>query len=229
MLNRLFSFLGRSSYKLDSRLSPIQIFLIFFARGLSLARGILLSPLLFRSNYLKFIGRHVRIINPQNIEAGKNLFIGNHVKINAIASNKVKMGINVTIKDYTTIDCTGVYSNIGEGCSIGDNVGISENCFLQVRGFLTIEQDVIIGPNVSIFTENHLLNDKVTIRLQGVRRIGVIIREGAWIGANSIILDGVEIGAHSVIAAGSVVTKSVDEYAIVAGTPAKMIKSRLNK
>ena len=55
------------------------------------------------------------------------------------------------------------------------------------------------------------------------------ICDDVWIGTRSTILDGVTVGAHSVIAAGSVVTKDVPDYAIVAGVPAKIVKMRRNK
>ena len=61
---------------------------------------------------------------------------------------------------------------------------------------------------------------------QGVTRTFVKIEDDCWIAANSVILAGVTIGRGSVIAAGSVVTEDVPAYSVVAGVPAKVIKSR---
>ncbi len=61
---------------------------------------------------------------------------------------------------------------------------------------------------------------------QGLNKKGIKIGDNVWIGAGCTILDGVEIGTGSVVAAGSVVTKSVESYTIVAGVPAKVIKKR---
>jgi acetyltransferase-like isoleucine patch superfamily enzyme len=64
------------------------------------------------------------------------------------------------------------------------------------------------------------------IRDQGVEKKEVIIEDDCWIAANSILLAGVTIGKGSVVAAGSVVTENVPPYSVVAGVPAKWIKSR---
>jgi len=116
---------------------------------------------------------------------------------------------------------------MGEGLLIGNNVGIAQNCFIQVRGFVEIGDNVIMGPNVSIFSENHNSDDSdLPINMQGETRKGVKIENGVWIGTRAVILDGVKIGKNSIVAAGSVVTKDVPEFAIVAGVPAKVIKLR---
>ena len=106
-------------------------------------------------------------------------------------------------------------------------MGIAQNCFIQVRGKLNIGDNVIIGPGVSIFTENHnFSNLSKYINEQGETRAGVTIEQGVWIAGGSIILDGVTIGANSIIAAGSVVNKDVTPNSIVGGIPAKIIKFR---
>ena len=125
------------------------------------------------------------------------------------------------------IECVSVLENIGEGLHIGNNVGIAQNIFIQVRGSVKIGNDVIIGPNVSIFSESHnSSNLDIPIRLQGVNRKGVIIEDGVWIGTRTIILDGVCVGKNSIIAAGSLVTEDVPEYSIVGGVPANIIMVR---
>ena len=140
---------------------------------------------------------------------------------------EIKLGKNVTILKGTIIECTGVLSNLGEGLTIGNNVGIAQNCFIQVRGKVEIGNDVIFGPNVSIFSENHNFdNPDLPISKQGETRIGVKIEDGVWIGTRAVILDGIILGKNSIVAAGSVVTKNVPPYAIVAGIPAKIIKNR---
>ena len=67
------------------------------------------------------------------------------------------------------------------------------------------------------------------IKEQGVNSKGIVIEDNVWIGASATILDGVTISKGAVIAAGSVVNKNVDKYAIVAGVPAKVIGSRFRK
>ena len=86
----------------------------------------------------------------------------------------------------------------------------------------------MISPRVSIFAENHDFdNPNIIMKEQGVTKKFVKIEDDCWIAANSIILAGVTIGKGSVIAAGSVVTKDVPAYSVVAGVPAEIIKSRV--
>jgi len=87
--------------------------------------------------------------------------------------------------------------------------------------------NVICGPRVSFHAENHVYTDPNTpIRLQGVTRRGIVVEADCWIGAGSMILDGVRIGRGTVVAAGAVVTRDVPPYSVVAGVPARVIKSR---
>ena len=72
---------------------------------------------------------------------------------------------------------------------------------------------------------NHNYNDCTrTIKDQGISSKTIVIEDDVWIGANTVITAGVHIGQHVVVGAGSVVTKDVPEYSIVAGCPAKVIK-----
>ncbi len=58
--------------------------------------------------------------------------------------------------------------------------------------------------------------------------VGIDIGKGVWIGANAAILDGVTIGAHSIVAAGAVVTSNFPDFSIIAGCPARLVKSRID-
>lgn len=113
------------------------------------------------------------------------------------------------------------------GIVIGNNSGLGINC--KVRGPLTIGDDVMMGPDVMIFVSNHQTSrTDIPMRGQGsTSRKRVIIEDDVWIGARVIILPGVKIGKGSIIGAGAVVTKDVPQYSVVAGNPAKIIKSRL--
>ncbi|MBI5728780.1 MAG: acyltransferase [Candidatus Magasanikbacteria bacterium] len=92
---------------------------------------------------------------------------------------------------------------------------------------IMIGDDVLLGPGVHIYVNNHDFdNPEVsTIDLPETPSKAVVVERGAWIGANAIILPGVVVGEHSVIGAGSVVTKSVPPYTIVAGNPARIIRA----
>ena len=111
---------------------------------------------------------------------------------------------------------------------IGDGTTINQYVVINGGGGVRIGSGCMIAAFTSIYSMNHVYNDKnQSIRSQGlVTKGGVVIEDDVWIGAHCCILDGVHIGKGSVIGAGSVVTKNVPEYSVVAGNPAKLIKKR---
>jgi acetyltransferase-like isoleucine patch superfamily enzyme len=123
------------------------------------------------------------------------------------------------------------------GCSkieIGDRVIIRPGSMLfgeidpseNINVSISIANNVLIGCGVHIYVNNHRYdNYEIPIFYQGYYPTKIVqIKEGAWIGANSIILNGVTIGKNSVVGAGSIITKSVPDYHVVAGNPAKVLK-----
>ena len=109
---------------------------------------------------------------------------------------------------------------------LGDNSGIGINA--SISGTCYIGNDVMMGPNCTIYTWNHKTDDTTTtMRGQGFcEEEPVHIGNDVWIGGNVTILPGVTIGDHSIIGACSVVTKDVPEWAVVAGNPAVVKKYR---
>jgi acetyltransferase-like isoleucine patch superfamily enzyme len=128
--------------------------------------------------------------------------------------------IGQPIEESTTI-FTPFHTNFGRHIRLGKQVFINHGCTFLDLGGITIEDDVLIGPQVNIITENHPINPKERKMLD---LKSVLIKQNAWIGANATILPGVTIGENSVVAAGAVVTKNVPPNTVVAGVPAKVIK-----
>lgn len=128
-------------------------------------------------------------------------------------------GSNVTIWENTHIDYPS-------RLIVGNHVSINRNCVLNASGSIKIGNDVLIGPNVIIYSQNHNYKKKdIPIRLQGYTRKEVVIGDNVWIGANTIILPGVTIGRNSIVGANSLVNKDVPENTLVAGNPSRVIKS----
>ena len=109
---------------------------------------------------------------------------------------------------------------------LGDRSGIGINAF--IGGKCIIGNDVLMGPECLIYTQNHKFDDTtITIKMQGAQvEKPVLIGNDVWIGARVIILPGVTIGNHAIIGAGAVVTKNIPEWAIAAGNPAVVLKYR---
>ncbi|MEX0333127.1 DapH/DapD/GlmU-related protein [Vibrio tubiashii] len=122
----------------------------------------------------------------------------------------------------------GAYAIACSKISLGANVVIRPATMLFADDYagIEIEDNVMIGAGAHFYVNNHKFDErKIPIIEQGYYPSEPIrVKEGAWIGANSIILPGVVIGKNSVIGAGSVVTKSIPDYCIAVGTPARIIK-----
>lgn len=126
----------------------------------------------------------------------------------------------------------GAYAVTCSKIEIGERVVVRPGCMLFAHpeghdGKIIIEDDVLMGGAVHIYTSNHQFDDRNRpIIDQGHREPrDVVIRRGAWIGANAVLLCGVEVGANAVVGAGSVVTRSVLAGTVAAGNPARPIAS----
>ena len=121
--------------------------------------------------------------------------------------------------------------NIGFACAISPRIEIGNyssfgsRCVFQ--GGVRIGSDVMMGPDVKIYTRNHNIDDvSQSMRLQGDSFSPVSIGDDVWIACNVVILPGVTISSHTVIGAGTIVTHDVPDYAVVVGNPAKVLRFR---
>jgi acetyltransferase-like isoleucine patch superfamily enzyme len=138
-------------------------------------------------------------------EIGDNFQTGQGVSIRE--DNKI--GNNVSIGTNTVLEF---------GNRIGNNTHIHSNCFLEM---VTIGNNVFVGPNVVFTDDPHPMGCP---KYKECKK-GAVVEDLARIGANSTILPGIRIGRNSLIGAGAVVTKDVPENTVVAGNPAKVIKT----
>lgn len=111
------------------------------------------------------------------------------------------------------------------GTKIGKNVGIGSGAFLEESRphLVTIEDGANIGPNAIITAHDssyHCINGDVPILFGEV-----VIKKRAYVGAGAVILPGVTVGEEALVAAGAVVTRDVAPRTVVAGVPAKEIKT----
>ncbi len=116
------------------------------------------------------------------------------------------------------------YCDYGYNIHIGENVFINYNCCILDGCPVTIGDNCMFGPNVQIYTASHPLEYKARNSGQEFSK-PITIGNNVWIGGNATICPGVIIGNGAVIGAGAVVTKDVKESVLVAGNPARFIKS----
>lgn len=110
--------------------------------------------------------------------------------------------------------------------SIGDFSGIGPKC--ELSGPLYIGKNVMMGPEVIIYTRNHKTENKsIPMMFQGYTvDKEVTINDDVWIGRRVIILPGVTIGKGSIIGAGSVVARDIPSYSVAVGNPCRVVKKR---
>lgn len=156
-------------------------------------------------------------VNPFIHKRGKGSCIRRRTRLDVVPWNKFTLGQASTIEDFSAI-------NNGVGDVIIGNrtrIGLSNT----IIGPVNIGNDVRLAQNVVLSGLNHNYEEiDSPIHEQGVSTKPIIIEDESWIGANTVILPGVTIGRHSIVAAGSVVTKDIPKYTLVAGNPAKVLK-----
>lgn len=108
------------------------------------------------------------------------------------------------------------------GLAIGDHSIINRGCYFDMRGGIRIGCNVSISPEVSLITSQHLVDDPGF----GIEDRPIVIDDRAWIGSRVTVLPGVHIGEGAVVAAGAVVAKDVEPWAVVGGTPARKLRER---
>ena len=144
----------------------------------------------------------------------------------AIVDKGATIGSGTRIWHWVHI-CGG--ATIGKNCSfgqntfVGNNATVGNNCKIQnnvsIFDAVTLEDDVFCGPSM-VFT--NVYNPRSKINRKNEYR-ETLVKKGATIGANATIICGVTLGKSCFIAAGAVVTKNVEPFALMAGVPAKRI------
>ena len=175
--------------------------------------NIQLSPHVFA--YL--IKSKLKNVNLRDVIIGKGVVLSNGCGF----FNKAELFGNVEIGQYTSVSgpstriCAEVNSvKIGSFCSIASNVVIQEF-------YHNYNRTTTYNIQSNVIKSEHLKGEKIS-------KGDIIIEDDVWIGSNSVILSGVKIGRGVIIGAGSVVTKDIESYTIVAGNPAKPLRRRFS-
>ena len=133
------------------------------------------------------------------------------------------VGRNVRVHDSTFINLESGFSHL----RLADDVHVGTECLLDLTDVLTIEAGAVLGPRVCVLTHQDAgaHHGAPLAQVLGTFQRPTVIGEGAFVGAGSTLLCGVRIGAHAVVAAGSVVTEDVPAGTVVAGVPARTVRT----
>jgi len=179
-----------------------------------------------RSFIKKTISNTVTLLNnfkiyllEENVTLGKNVVIGRGVIIKTTDGGKITIGNNVSIESNCYI-----YAKYGE-ITIGDNAFVGFGTQIVALKSVSIGRDNLISAYCIIRDANHRIKRGVTINMQPHDVLEIVIFDNVWLGSHCVVTKGSIIGEGAVIGANSVVTKSVEEYTVVGGVPAKFIKN----
>ena len=137
-------------------------------------------------------------------------------------ANRIEVGDGVYVGHQTILKGYHKHAFV-----IGDGTWIGQQCFFHSAGGLTIGRNVGIGPGVRILTSSHGEDGRhVPILHATVVFAPVTIGDDSDLGVGSIILPGVTVGRGAQVGAGAVVTRDVPDYAVVAGSPARVLRMR---
>lgn len=160
----------------------------------------------------------LRLFQWTYMKRGQHSVIYRSVRRDIVPFNQFSLG------DYSVIEDFCCINNAVGDIYIGNHTRIGLHN--TIIGPVSIGNHVNLAQGVVVSGLNHNFQDSnKRIDEQGVSTSLVTINDDVWIGANSVITAGVSIGRHSVVAAGSVVTKDVPDYTVVAGCPAKVIRT----
>ena len=145
----------------------------------------------------------VLVFHPDRISIGSNVYVGHGTILKAYHLNEMV---------------------------IGANTWIGQGCFLHSAGGIEIGSCVGIGPGVKILTSAHR-DDRVDLPIMHQALVfgRVVLADGCDVGVGAILLPGVTIGEGAVVGAGSIVSRDVPPFGVVAGNPARLLRMRDGK
>ena len=152
-------------------------------------------------------------VNALFVRASWNPFMG--IKVLLLKAFGAKIGKGLIIKNNVIVKYPWKLV-------VGNNVWLGENCWLDNLDNISIGNNVCISQGALLITGNH----DYTKSSFPYRNGPIVVEDGAWIGAKTIVTAGVTIRSYSVLTVGSVVTHSTESYGIYQGNPAKKVKER---
>jgi acetyltransferase-like isoleucine patch superfamily enzyme len=232
MITRIFNVIY---YRLRGRTAPDtvppSVLLGFaFSRLAMLTNGTVRIAGIHHLPIPHFRARNVRLRNRSYLTIGYATVLSDGVLIDGFSERGISLGSKVTVGRGSSLLGSGVISEPGVGISVGDHTAIGSHNIIWGQGGVSIGRDCLLGPNVSVISENHEFADvAVPIRQQGHRRGAITIGDDCWMGAGVVVTAGVTIGDGCVVGAGAVVTADLPAGSVAVGVPARVVRNRRSK
>jgi acetyltransferase-like isoleucine patch superfamily enzyme len=225
---------GRLRYYLEGQSTGVGRYLLeqtlfFFLQGIPSLVGIGLRALAYRlilqSDGLPVVEDRVRLCQPANIHLGRHVYLDHGVYLHACPQG-IFIGDETFVMHGSVLHVYNFRDLPHAGIWVGRNCFVGEQCLIRGQGGVHIGDAVLMAPRVQMLAVNHRFDDPSRpVMHQGITAQGIVVEDGAWIGAGAILLDGVRVGAGAVLGAGAVVTRDVPPRTLAVGTPARVVRS----
>ncbi len=163
----------------------------------------------------------LRILKLRGCNVGRGVALFANTSIERYPG-RVSLGDYAILKSGATICACNSDATI----KIGERTTIGNYTFIFASMDIEVGKDCLIAPFCYLVDSNHGTDKEHNINGQPLRSEAISIEDDVWLGARAIVLPGCRVGRGAVVAAGSVVTRDVPAYAIVGGSPARLIKWR---
>ncbi len=180
--------------------------------------------LMLRADGFFAIESQVRLRHARGIRLGRGVYLDQGVYLHACPQG-IEIGADTCVMHGAELhvfnfrDLPHAFIKVGKGTFIGESVVI------RGQGGVTIGDSVLIGPQARILAVNHNYADVARPVIdQGITADGIVVEDGAWVGAGAAILDGVRVGRGAVVGANAVVTRDVPPHCVAVGAPARVIR-----
>ncbi len=171
------------------------------------------------------IEKGVRLRFASEIRLGRGVYLDEGAYLHACPGG-IQIGENTLVMHHAELHVYNFRDLPRAGIRIGRDSLIGEFNVLRGQGGITLGDRVYTSPLVQIAAVEHVFSDPTRPFVeQGITAQGIVVEDDVWIGAGAVITDGVRIGRGAVVAAGAVVTQNVAAHTVVAGVPARVIKT----
>lgn len=168
-------------------------------------------------------GTGVVLRHPHKIFIGDNVVVDDHCVLDAkgTSNHGIQIGNGVFIGRNTILSCKN-----GD-IVLGDEANLGFNCEVFSGARVVVGRRVMLAAYTYLIGGGHESNSTEQAPLEQARTaVGITVGDGAWLGAGVLVMDGRTVGEQAMVGAGAVVTHDVEPYAVVAGVPARFLRSR---